>query len=294
MTISTFASCAAVVAALAGTPSVAAAQTAPTPAPTAQPATDICSGGLSAVVSRPTQTTSVCTVKPNSVLIETGYQSQTVVSPGGSFTFQTFPNATIRVGTALRNVEVQVIPPGLIRSGGGSVASDIGAGLKWQIASTPSFAYGGNVIVTAPTGTDPAKSANGFGSANTPTYVANANIQGSLGKVFGYGATFSVQRLAAPPPAPLTGFVRYTSVVPSVDMTASLPANWGVAVEVFNQSNGEGPATPSHTWFDAAISKGIGKAQFDVSYGVSNAVVPGPGLPSVRRFYVGAGVSYGF
>ena len=296
MTISKFALGAVLATAFGAAPFAAAAQTAPAPAASAtpQPAPDICSTGISAVIGRPTQTNSVCTVKSNQVLIESGYQSQTVVISGGAFTFQTYPNVAIRIGTALPNVEVQVLPPGLIRSGGGSVTSDVAAGLKWQIASTPSFAYGANVIVTAPTGTDPATNANGFGSANATTFLANANVQGSLGKVFGYGATLSMQRLAAPAPAPLSGIVRYTSIVPSVDLTASLPANWGVAVEVFRQSNGEGPSTPTHTWFDAALTKGIGKAQFDVSYGASNAVVPGPGLPSVRRFYVGAGLSYGF
>src|SRR6202022_321255 len=131
---------------------------------------------------------------------------------------------------------------------------------------------------------------NGLGSANAGTYVANANVQGTLGPVFGYGATFSVQSLAAAGP-PLQGS---TSIVPSVDVTMSLPASWGIALEVYRQTNGEGPSTPAHTWFDAAISKGIGKAQFDASYGTSNAIAPAPGAPTIRRHYVGIGVSYGF
>jgi hypothetical protein len=147
-----------------------------------------------------------------------------------------------------------------------------------------------NAIATAPTGTDPATNANGLGSANAGTYVANANVQGTLGPVFGYGATFSVQSLAAAG-SPVQ---RYTSVVPSVDVTMSLPASWGIALEVYRQSNGEGPSTPAHTWFDAAIAKGVGKAQFDVSYGTSNAVAPAPGAPTVRRHYIGFGMSYGF
>ena len=230
-------------------------------------------------------------MKTNQILLESGYQSQTVVSAGGSYTFATVPNAAIRIGTALKNVELQVLPPSSIRSGGTTAISDAGAGLKWQIGSTPSFAYGVNAIATAPTGTDPAPNPNGLGSANAGAYVANANVQGTLGPVFGYGATFSVQSLAAPGP---TSVQRYTSIVPSLDVTMSLPASWGLAVEVYRQTNGEGPATPAHTWFDAAVSKGFGKAQFDASYGTSNAITPSPGAPTIRRHYVGFGVSYGF
>jgi hypothetical protein len=271
----------------------AAAPSSPAPVatPSATPVPDICSTGISAVISRPTQTTSACVVKPNQALIESGYQTQTVVTSGGSYTFQTVPNTAIRVGTALQNVEFQVLPPSSIRSGGTTALSDVGAGLKWQISSTPTFAYGVNVIATAPTGTDPAANPNGLGSSNAGTYVANANIQGSLGKIFGYGATFSVQSLAAPGAMSVQ---RYTSIVPSADVTVSLPASWGLAIEVFRQTNGEGPATPAHTWFDVALAKGIGKAQFDASYGTSNAVVPAPGAPSIRRHYAGFGVSYGF
>ena len=36
---------------------------------------------------------------------------------------------------------------------------------------------------------------NGLGSANAATYAANANVQGTLGKVFGYGATLGVASL---------------------------------------------------------------------------------------------------
>ncbi|GAC1573182.1 MAG: hypothetical protein NVS3B7_04290 [Candidatus Elarobacter sp.] len=298
MTISLPAFRTVVAAALIAVPAAALAQVQPpagaAPAAAATPAPDICSTGLSAVVSRPTQTTSVCTVKANHVLLETGYQSQSVVTAGGSYTFFSFPNATIRVGTALKNVELQVLPPTALRANGQTVLSDVGAGLKWQIGSTPSFAYGTNVIVTAPTGTDPALTPTGLGSANGTTWIANANVQGTLGPVFGYGATLGVQRLAAAAPAPQAGVVRYTSIVPSVDLTAALPSNYGIALEAFRQSNGEGPATPAHTWFDVALNRTLGKAQIDVSYGVSNAIAPAPGAPTIRRRYVGFGLSYGF
>lgn len=282
-----------IVAALVALPAAVRAQTVAAPSPSATPAPDLCSTGLSAVVSRPTQTTSACVVKPGQVLIETGYQTQTVDVAGGSYTYQTAPSAAIRIGTRLRNVEFQVLPPSAIRSAGVSAASDAGAGLKWQIGSAPGFAYGVNVIATAPTGSDALANPNGLGSANASTFVYNLNAQGALGKIFGFGATLSVDRLAAASAAPGAS-VRFTSVVPSADLTVSLPSSFGLALEAYRQSNGEGPATPGHTWVDTALSKDAGNAQFDLNYGVSNRIVAAPGAPGVRRHYVGFGVSYLF
>lgn len=280
-----------IAAALAALPGAAFAQTlaAPSPAPAAP--LDICSSGLGALVGRPTQTTSACTVKPNQVLVESGYQTQTVDAARSSYTYQTAPGATIRIGTALRDVELQVLPPAAIRAGGVTALSDAGAGLKWQIGSTPSFAYGLGVSVTVPTGTAPAANPNGLGSSNAAAYTANANVQGALGKIFGYGATLSVGRLAAAAGAAST---RYTSVIPSLDVTAALSPTLTLAVEGYRQSNGEGPATPSHTWFDAALEQGVGRAQFDLDYGASNRIAPAPGAPGVRRRYAGLGLSYLF
>ena len=128
-----------IVAALVAFPAAAGAQAAPSPSPAASatPAPDICSTGLGAVVGRPTQTTAACVVKPNQVLIESGYQTQTVDAAGASYTFQSYPLATIRIGTKLRNVEFDVIPPSAIRSAGTNAVGDTGAGVRWQIGSTP-------------------------------------------------------------------------------------------------------------------------------------------------------------
>jgi hypothetical protein len=287
------------VAALVGIPSVALAQAAPT-APSTSPSsssttatsapTDICSSGLSSIVSRPSQTTAACVVKSNQVLIETGWQSQTVVvGNGGSYTYQSGPNATIRIGTSLKNVEFDVIPPTTLRSSGVTALSDVGAGLRWQIYSTPTVAYGFNTIVTGSTGTNPLTNPNGLGSANTGTYIVNANVQGALSSKFGYGATFSYDSLAA---AGTLGSTRYISMVPSVDFSYSMPASWTLLVEGYRQTNGEGPDTPGHTWFDTALMKDIGNAQLDINYGVSNGITPIYGGPSVQRRYVGAGLSY--
>lgn len=262
----------------------------PTPVPSASPSppVDICSSGLSAVVSRPTQTNATCSVKSGHVLEESGYQAETVsVSGGGSYNLLSFPNTTLRIGTGMQNVEIDVVPPTLFRANGSSATSDVGLGARWQIESTPTFAYGVNYVITAPTGSNPAANPYGLGSANQPTLVANANVEGSINSVLGYGATFSYQSLNA-------GMTHYISIVPSLDVTVALPASWGLVFEGWRQTNGEGPATPAHIWFDAGVAKDIGNAQLDLNYGISNRISIGSGLPTVQRTYVGAGLSYLF
>jgi len=262
----------------------------PTPAPSPSPTapTDICSSGISSLVSRPTQTNATCAVKQGHVLEESGYQLETVsVSRGGSYNLSSYPNTTLRIGTSAQNVEIDVVPPTLFRANGFSATSDVGLGARWQIGSTPTFAYGVNTVITAPTGSNPINNPYGLGSANQPTLVANANVEGSINSVLGYGATFSYQSLNA-------GMTHYTSIAPSLDVTVALPASWTLVFEGWRQTNGEGPATPSHTWFDAGVQKDIGNAQLDLNYGLSNRISTGAGLPTVQRTYVGAGLSYLF
>jgi hypothetical protein len=90
---------------LALLPLAALAQAAPSPAPSQAPPAnplgaplgpnDPCTT-LSAIVTRPTVTNSVCTVRPSHVLVETGYQNTT--APGGANTV-TYPQALVRIGT---------------------------------------------------------------------------------------------------------------------------------------------------------------------------------------------------
>ncbi len=266
---------------LASSPRAARAQPS---APASTPAPDICSTGLSAIVTRPTQTTDVCVVKQNHVLIETGYQSTTVTAPGKPYTFQTAPNAEIRVGTSLRDVELDVFPPNGFRAAGITAASDTGAGIKWQIAASPSFAYGVNVNATAPTGTNPSVDAYGFGSANASTYTYDLNLQGSLGPVFSYGATLSENRLAAA----ATGRP-YGSFVPSLSLGASLPAGTSVLAEIAVFGNGAGPGTPAKTQYLIGVTRDFGShVQADLEAGFSPTVATG------KYRFVGAGLSYYF
>ncbi|MBV8749051.1 MAG: hypothetical protein JO103_05000, partial [Candidatus Eremiobacteraeota bacterium] len=175
-----------VAAALVALPSLALAQAAPspTPAPSATPAAaatpnaigsafgpnDPCTT-LSAIVTRPTVTNAICTVRPNHVEVETGYQNTT--ADGGGSTV-TYPQTLIRIGTTIPALEFDVAPPSINRTSSGGVATtgttDVGAGLKYVFGYSPKASWGGQVFFTAPTGT------NGVSSNGTN---ANYALQGS-------------------------------------------------------------------------------------------------------------------
>jgi len=256
----------------------------PSPRPSEPPApADLCSSGIGAIVTRPTQTTSVCVVKPNHVLVETGYQTETVKAPGPPYTFQSVPNAEIRVGTELRNVEIDVFPPNSLRSAGVTALADVAAGVKWQIASTPTFAYGVNVNGTAPTGSNPLTNPSGLGSANFGTATYNVNVQGVLGSVFGYGGTLSENDLVVP-----TGR-RYSSFVPSLSLSMSLPQSTSLFAEVARFTNAGGPGTPTRTQYIVGVTRDVrARMQLDVETGFSPTAATG------KYRYLAAGASYYF
>ena len=86
---------------------------------------------ISAIVTRPSVTNSVCTVRPNHVSVESGYVNSTSSTGGGNTV--TYPNALIRVGTQIPALEVQFAPPSLSArtpAGRSTATTDVGAGLN--------------------------------------------------------------------------------------------------------------------------------------------------------------------
>ena len=271
---------------LLAAPVAAAAQSTPSPAPAASPAPSAIGPGLfandpcttlSAIVTRPTVTNAVCTVRPNHVEIEGGYQNTTYPGSGNSVAF---PQALIRVGTAvLGGLEVQVTPPNYVRTstGGAAVAgtADSGFGLKYTLGATPKLVYGVQVNYTAPTGTA-AFSAN----ANQSIYAAQASY--TLSPVFSLTAGAQDQILAA-------NGVSYGSFVPSLVLGVSLPASFSAYVEGAEFTHALGPGTPTRTQYIYGVSRGIGqRLQLDLEAGFSPTNATG------RYHYVGFGFGYYF
>jgi hypothetical protein len=269
-------------------PLAVSAQTMPAPSPATSPSpspapnplgpafgpNDPCTS-MPAIVTRPTVTNSVCTVRPNHVEIETGYLNTTTPGAGNTVTY---PQTLIRVGTKIPALELQVAPPQLVRSSAGGPpttlgSSDVGAGLKYVFGYTPKFNYGGQVFFTAPTGTNGA-SANG----STSVYALNAGY--TLSPVFSLATTLQSQSLT-------NGVQRWSSFVPSFVVSAALPNSTGLYAEITQFSLANGPGTPTRTQYIYGLYRDLGpRFQLDASASVSPTVSTG------RYHAVGFGMSY--
>ena len=269
-------------------PLAVSAQTMPAPSPATSPSpspapnplgpafgpNDPCTS-MPAIVTRPTVTNSVCTVRPNHVEIETGYLNTTTPGAGNTVTY---PQTLIRVGTKIPALELQVAPPQLVRSSAGGPpttlgSSDVGAGLKYVFGYTPKFNYGGQVFFTAPTGTNGA-SANG----STSVYALNAGY--TLSPVFSLATTLQSQSLT-------NGVQRWSSFVPSFVGSAALPNSTGLYAEITQFSLANGPGTPTRTQYIYGLYRDLGpRFQLDASASVSPTVSTG------RYHAVGFGMSY--
>jgi hypothetical protein len=272
--------------ALALAPAIAAAQSSPVPAaPAASPvpspnpigpafgANDPCTS-IAALVTRPSVTNSVCTVRPNHVLVETGYQNLSAEGGGNTVTY---PQTLIRVGTAIPALEFDVTPPQVTRGNGAGVvavgSTDVGAGLKYVFGYTPKFNYGGQVFFTAPTGLNGASS-----DGTTASYALNAGY--TLNSVFSLAGTVTAQSLT-------NGAQRWSSVVPSLVLGVSLPNATGLNLEMALFTHAIGPGSATRTQYLIGVYRDIGpRVQLDTSFAMSPTGATG------RYRYVGFGASF--
>ena len=264
-------------------PSLASAQSSPAPAASPSPspnpigpafgANDPCTS-ISALVTRPSVTNSVCTVRPNHVLLETGYQN--LSAEGGANTV-TYPQALIRIGLPIPALEFDVTPPQIVRGNAGGVvttaSTDLGAGLKYVFGYTPKFNYGGQVFFTAPTGLN-----GGSANGTTASYALNAGY--TLSSVFSLAGTVTAQSLT-------DGTQRWSSVVPSLVLGVSLPNATGLNLEMAQFSHANGPGTATRTQYLLGVYRDIGpRVQLDTSFAMSPTAATG------RYRYVGFGASF--
>ena len=254
----------------------------PSPAPSAAPNpigpslgnNDPCTS-ISAIVTRPSVTNSVCTVRPNHVEVEMGYLN-TSFDGGGNLV--AYPQTLIRVGTAIPALELQIAPPGINRTNAGGVVTgttDAGAGLKYVFGYTAKFNWGGQAFFTAPTGT------NGFSANGTnSTYALNAGY--TLSPLFSLATTLATNSLT-------NGPQRWTSFVPSLVLGVSLPNSTGLNAEIAQFSHANGPATPTRTQYLFAVYRDLGpRVQLDASFAMSPTAATG------KYKSVGFGASFYF
>jgi hypothetical protein len=266
----------------AAEPATPTTATSPSPAPSSAPnpigpafgANDPCTS-LAAIVTRPSVTNSVCTVRPNHVEVETGYLNTSADGGGNTVAY---PQTLIRIGTKIPALELQIAPPGINRTNAGGVVTgttDVGAGLKYVFGYTPKFNYGGQAFFTAPTGT------NGFSANGTnATYALNAGY--TLTPVFSLATTLAANSLT-------NGPQRWSSFVPSLVLGVSLPNTTGLNLEVAQFSHALGPATPTRTQYLFAVYRDLGpRVQLDASVATSPTAATG------KYTSVGFGASFYF
>ncbi len=231
----------------------------PAPLPVTGPSygvNDPCTS-VGAIVSRPTQTTSVCTVRPGRVLIETGYQN---LSTNTSTVTAAYPQTAVRIGTSVPALEVDLGMPAYERLNvGGDLTTgttDIGAGLKYVVGYSARFNYGANVYFTTPSGT------SGI-SAGASTQTYNFNYGYVINSTFALAGTVGAVELP-------DGGRRYRSLTPSILLTAGLPNATGWFVEAAEFTNGAGLGTPSRLQVMTGLTRSVGNhAQVDLEVGRS-------------------------
>ncbi|MBV8222311.1 MAG: hypothetical protein JO293_03045 [Candidatus Eremiobacteraeota bacterium] len=260
----------------------------PTPAPTATPApassapSDPCTT-IIAIVTRPTVTTSVCTVRPQHLLVENGWTNTVTTGPGGGNT-ATYPQSFVRIGTDIRQVEIDWTPPSYNRSSvGGAIisgASDMAFGAKWEAGYDSRAVWGCNASVSVPSGD------TAF-TAGTTQYMFNLNGSYTLTPVFSLSSTLGFNSLGMP--AAPNAAQRYFSFIPTLALFAST-SRVSEAFAEYAYFSRTGPGLPGKSLIDFGYEQDLGRhLQLDAEYGFTPASFNGQ-----RQQYVGAGVSFMF
>jgi hypothetical protein len=252
----------------------------PSPSPGPTPIPDPCAPIL-AIVTRPTVTTSVCTVRARHVLLESGYTNTTVTGSAGGNQVS-YPQAFLRIGTGDSRLEFAFTPPS---SNASSVAgttisgtSDMNFGVKYELGTTAAAVWGVNAQVSVASGS-PAFTAGGT------QYTANFNWSYTLNSEFSFAGTLGFNSLA--------GYVasgdvtHFFAFIPSVELEAALPANSQLFAEYayFSQA---GVGLGSRSLIDFGFQHDFSPhLQFDVEYGVQSTLLAG-----LRQHYVGVGLAF--
>jgi hypothetical protein len=182
-----------------------------------------------------------------------------------------------RIGTVVPALEIDLGLPMYERThaAGATVAgtTDVGAGLKYVLGYTSRFNYGASVFVTTPTGS------NGL-SADAPTQAYAFNYGYTLNPVWSLAGTLSFDSL-------FDGTQRYSSVVPSLVLTAGLPNATALFVEAAQFTHAQGSFSATRTQFLGGVTRGLSaRSQIDLEIGGS------PTTSTGKYHFVGFGASY--
>ncbi|MBV8067876.1 MAG: hypothetical protein JO113_07855 [Candidatus Eremiobacteraeota bacterium] len=259
---------------------LAAASPSPSPIPSATPIPDPC-GSIISIVTRPTVTTSVCTVRTGHALLENGYTNTVTTGSGGGVTVS-YPQSLLRIGSFDPHLEADVIVPSDNQS---SVAgtklsgwNDFGLGAKYELGYSPQWLYGVNAAITYPTGS------RAF-SAGNAQFSGDFNWSYTASPIVSIAGTMSFNALAG---LNSSGAAQsYFAFIPSIVITTETSASSEFNVEYVYYS-ASGPGIGAKSLIDFSYEADLGPhVQLDAEYGLSPTLLNGQ-----TQHYVGAGASF--
>jgi hypothetical protein len=262
---------------------LAQATTSASPSPTATSSaapSDPC-GSIISVVTRPTVTTSVCTVRTNKLLIENGWSNTVTTGSGGGNT-ASYPQSLAKIGTGDSHLDLELGVPNWMRTSvGGPIVSgwsDTSVAAKYELGYSSKAIWGVNGIISFPTG-------NTAFTAGETQYTLNGNWSYTLTSLFSLAGTVGLNALAGPGP---TGAIhRYGAVAPSLVFEITPTSTTEIFAEYAYISKA-GVGLPGKTTLDAGLIGNIGPhVQLDVGSGWLPTLINGQ-----RQHYLEAGFSF--
>jgi len=261
-------------------PIIIAAALGPSPSSSPTPIPDPC-GSIISIVTRPTITTSVCTVRTGGVLLENGYTNTETTGAGGGVTV-TYPQSLLRIGTNDAHLEADVIVPSDNQSSlGGTKTSgwdDFGLGAKYELGYSAQWLYGVNAAITYPTGS------RAF-SAGNAQFTGNFNWSYSATPMVSIVGTMSFNALSGLNSAGAAQ--SYFAFIPSVVVTTST-SSWSEFNVEYAYYSASGPGIGGRSVIDFSYEFAVGPhVQLDTEYGLSPTSLNGQ-----KRHYFGTGASF--
>lgn len=223
---------------------------APTPA-------DPCAS-LFAMINRPTQSDSVCTVKPDKVMLEMGAQYQDLYPGEGHG--NVLPQPQLRFGWAPAT-EFTVLPPNYIKQYGNATAAEgftnITLGLKHQFNDNGKILFAAESLFALPTGDD------NFGSDGLGVAI-NAMFNYAITDTFSLSGMFGVTTETT---STNSGGGRYNSFNPDLVLSWQFNDHWQYYIEAYAQTS-TGPDQSAgyntDTGFQYLATENI---ELDIEYG---------------------------
>lgn len=225
-------------------------------APSVQPSPDPCLN-LFQLVSRPTVTTSACSVQPHHALMESGYTNET-----GDGHSANYPQALMRIGLRRYSELDLTLPSYNQQSSEGQVqhgVGDIALGLHYELHPTGKAIFGLNGFATFPTGAK-AFTAGATGETLNLDWIYSLSDKLGLSGTIGYAASSTLGAPNSPPQ-------RFHTFNPSIVIAPSLGRSTQAYAELFGAST-YGPGGSGRYAWDVGLQRQLSPStQIDVSTG---------------------------